>query len=247
MQYAADDVRFLPALRGEVGARLAAAGHTEWAAAECGALADPALYEFNALSQCRRIRGTRDLTARQLATLAALLQWRERCARAEGIPARSLVKDEILKAMARRPARSPEDLTRAASLSRNVIRAEGENIVRAIDQARAMDEKDLPPVRPQVESGIERHRIDCAWAFVQAWCFGQSVHPNLISSRQELADLLVADSLAEAVGQSRLGRGWRKELLGGRLEGFLAGTAALHLQWNDDGELRSALDTEGGR
>jgi len=243
MRYAADDVRYLPALRATLTDLLAKSSRARWAAQECESLSDPALYLFDPLTQSRRVRGTRDLTARQLAILISLLQWREQCARDQGIPARSLVRDEVLKAMARKRPRSTEDLIRAAALPRSLIHSEGERIVQAADRAAALDKEDLPTVRPTVESGILRHKIDCAWAFVQAYCFGRSVHPNLVASRQELADLLAGKSLAAAIAESRVGQGWRKEFLGDRFEGILAGTAAMHLRWSE-GKLRAQLDDD---
>ena len=125
-------------------------------------------------------------------------------------------------------------------MPRALIRAEGERIAEAVGRALSLERTDLPSVRPVIESGIVRHRVDCAWAFVQAYCFGRSVHPNLVASRQELADLLVNGSLS----QSRVGQGWRKELLGDRLEGFLAGTIAMHLRWAE-GKLQTRLEDDG--
>jgi len=246
MHYAADDVRYLPALRAEVGARLAETGHTQWAADECESLGDPALYEFDAIAQCRRIRGTRDLTARQLAVLAALLQWRERCARDQGVPVRSLVKDEVLKAMARRPPKSVDDLTRTAALSRRLIGAEGANIIQAVEQGRGLPDNELPAVRPSIESATVRHQIDCAWALVQAYCFGRSVHPNLVSSRQELADLLAGRAVEKRISRTRLGHGWRDELIGSHLTDILTGRANLQLNWSE-GELRARLATNADK
>src|SRR4051812_47295594 len=44
LRYAADDVRYLPAVRAELGRRLEANGHTSWAKEECEALCEPSQY-----------------------------------------------------------------------------------------------------------------------------------------------------------------------------------------------------------
>src|SRR4051812_27454511 len=47
LKYAANDVRYLPAIRVELGQRLEALGHTAWAQEECDAQCDVGLYRFD--------------------------------------------------------------------------------------------------------------------------------------------------------------------------------------------------------
>ncbi len=57
MRYAADDVRYLPALRQSIGQKLAELGHVQWAQAECAALCDPTLYHTDPGNNYLRLRG----------------------------------------------------------------------------------------------------------------------------------------------------------------------------------------------
>src|SRR5256885_2877808 len=61
LRYAADDVRFLPAVRAELGKHLAASGHAPWVAEECAAQCDPAIHTFDPQRQYLRMRGAASL------------------------------------------------------------------------------------------------------------------------------------------------------------------------------------------
>ena len=69
LRYASDDVRYLPRVRAELGARLDALGHDGWAAEECAALCDPVLYKFDPETSYQRVRGATSLQPRNLAVL----------------------------------------------------------------------------------------------------------------------------------------------------------------------------------
>src|SRR5687768_7789247 len=55
LRYAADDVRYLPAVRAELGRRLDANGHASWASEECEALCDASQYRFDPETQYLRV------------------------------------------------------------------------------------------------------------------------------------------------------------------------------------------------
>src|SRR5262249_5737804 len=69
LRYGADDVRYLPALRGAIGARLESAGHTSWAKQEFAAMCDAKLYQFDPETAYLRVRGATSLSPQGLAVL----------------------------------------------------------------------------------------------------------------------------------------------------------------------------------
>src|SRR5687768_985915 len=77
LRYAADDVRYLPAVRDALGKRLDELGHARWAEEECDALCDPARYAFDPDADFLRLRGARSLTAVGLSVLRELMIWRD--------------------------------------------------------------------------------------------------------------------------------------------------------------------------
>ncbi len=120
LRYAADDVRYLPAVHDAISQRLTTLNHVEWSREECTAMCDASQYVFNPDMQYLRVRGASSLTAQGLAILRELTIWRNDAAREEDIPPRSLLKDEILVEMARNPIRTSEKFARVRGLPRPI-------------------------------------------------------------------------------------------------------------------------------
>src|SRR5688572_18253293 len=234
MRYAADDVRYLPALHDALRRRLEATGHAAWAREECQTLCDPASFRTDPGADYARIRGAGALTSYGLAVLRELLVWRDEAVRRHDTPPRSFIKDEILLEMARHPVKSIEGLSKVRGLPRPVEQEEGSNIVAAVSRGFAVPEAERPVVQSTEETPPERFAIESLWATVQAWCAWQAVDPALVSSRAEISKLyreMTGQGIEFANG--RVTKGWRGELLGGRLKEFLQGAGSMRFRWED--------------
>lgn len=234
IRYAADDVRYLPAVHHALQQRLDALGHTAWAREECAALCDPALYAPDPAADFKRVRGANSLPPRNLAVLRELFTWRESAAQAHDSPPRSFLKDEILIEMARKPIRATADLAKVRGLPRPVEQAEADNILAATQRGLSTPESDYPAFPLVEESPAERFAIDALWSTIQAWCAGRQIDPSLVSSRQEIARLYrrLTDQAPPTL-EGPLTQGWRHTLLGSHLQAFLSGSAQLHLHWRN--------------
>jgi len=228
LRYAADDVRFLPAVRGEIGQRLDALGHAAWADEESESLCDPALYEFDPETDYLRVRGSGSLPPQQLSVLRALVRWRDAGSREADLPPRTFLKDEVMVDLARRPPRAVADLTRVRGLPKPVENAHGAELVDMCQRAL----KDTPPPgpsqKPSEEAAGERFRVDAVWAAAQAYCMGRSVDPAIVASRQDVASFLRAIAKGE-LEPHRLMQGWRRDALGQWLIDLVAGRRAVRL------------------
>ena len=162
LRYAADDVRYLPALHQEIVRRLEAAGNTAWAVEECATLCDPASYERGGLEAHLRLRGASELSERNAAVLSELYAWRQDAARRYDSPPRAYVRDSILVDMAREPVSQVQDLNRVRGLPRPVEDTEGANIIAAIQRGLSN-----PPARG---ARRERHRGNA----------GRTLHDRLV-------------------------------------------------------------------
>ncbi len=234
LRYAADDVRYLPAVRAQLGARLAATHHADWAAEESASICDAALYRFDPETQYLRVRGATSLHPRGLAVLRELTHWRDTAARAHDVPPRAVLKDEILIDLARSPIDSVEKLSRVRGLPRPVEQANGAALVEAMRRAAALNETELPTPRHVEESPTEHFHADALWAATQCLCIGQSIDPALLTSRQEIGEFYRAVAAAVSVDDLRIMRGWRRQAVGQRLLDLLAGTTRITLDWSGD-------------
>jgi len=232
-RYAADDVRYLPALRDAITAKLNALGHTDWAAEECAALCDRSLYDPNPLAGFHKIRGAASLSGRKRAVLAALLIWRDETARTQDTPVRTLLADQVVTRLARYPVKSVSEVGQVNGLPRPVRERHGRRIVEITDAALA-DPSNAPPAPPGKpdETATQRVAVDGLWATVCGYCHGRGIDPALVTSRQEIA------SWYHARNNGTLREGWRRAMLGEVLEAFIEGRTSVQLNWAD-GALRA--------
>jgi ribonuclease D len=233
LRYAADDVRYLPALRAELGRRLEAVGHAGYAREECDRMCDASLYRFDPETQYLRVRGAGSLQGHQLAVLKELVVWRDTAARAHDVPPRAFVRDEVLVDLSRSPAKTVEKLAKVKGLPRPVEAAHGTEIVEATLRALATPVTHQPAQRAADESPAEKFRADAIWAVAQCICLGQGIDPALATSRSDLAEFYraaVADALPE---DHALLQGWRKRLLADPLLEFMRSQSPLTLEWTN--------------
>ncbi|MGA2584316.1 MAG: HRDC domain-containing protein [Tepidisphaeraceae bacterium] len=233
LRYAADDVRFLPAVRMVLGKRLETLGHAEWVAEESNSLADPSLYEFDAESAYLKIRGAGSLHARNLAILRELTLWRDQTAKVTDMPARSLLRDEVLLELSRNPVDSVENLRRVRGLPRPVESEYGEEIVAAIARGHALPPEQLPSTRFHEPTPREKFCADALWASAQCLCAGRQIDPNAVTSRQEIGEIYRCYLAGQETDDFRLMRGWRREALGQHIIELLAGKLRLSAKWVD--------------
>jgi ribonuclease D len=221
VSYAADDVRYLLAARDAIGKRLTELGCTAWAREECAnAIEDLSLYRPAPEMLYLRVKGRDRLGRQQLAVLRELTMLRDQAARQANLPARTLLPDGILLALARRPIRHLDDLDAVRGLPRPVEVQHGQQILDATAKALSLGKDQLPPPGP-IEDPALRERVDEIWARMGQFCQERSIAPALVASRKEITRLCVASSRGLAAGEHRLLRGWRKELLGALLEQML--------------------------
>lgn len=233
LRYAADDVRYLPALRAQIGARLDALGHGTWAREEFDAMCDARLYQFDPATAYLRVRGATSLSAPALAILRELVVWRDAVARAHDVPPRAFLKDEILIDLSRNPVKSLERLDRVRGLPRPVEHAHGREIVEATLRGLATPPGKFPFARTVEPSPSERFRGDAIWAAAQCICIGQGIDPALVTSRQEVGEFVRHVNQGREPKESGILKGWRRAALGEPLLELMTRGGKLGLAWRD--------------
>lgn len=217
LRYAADDVRYLPAVAAEIKRRLEKTGHAQWAAAECAALCEPGQYQFSVDTAVDKVRGSGSLSGTQLSAILDLAVWRDAAAREANLPARAYLKDEILIDLVRNRPKTTDQLGRIRGLPRPTIDRQGGQLIDLIAAGLAK-----PYSGPVAERGGEptvaqRFAADALWTAAQAVCQNASIDPAAVTSRQEIGDLHRALTGGSTVDDLRLMTGWRREALGDTL------------------------------
>jgi ribonuclease D len=235
LRYAADDVRYLPAIHDVISRRLASLNHAEWSREECAAMCDASQYVFNPDTQYLRVRGASSLTTQGLAILRELTIWRNDAAREEDIPPRSLLRDEILIEMARNPIRTKERFARVRGLPRPIEAEYGEKIIEATLHALSLPAAQIAEQPEREPTPTERFHSESLWAAAQTICAGQAIDPALATNRGEIVEFDHRLAQKESIDDMRLMKGWRKAALGQPLLDLLAGKRRFNLHWDQSG------------
>jgi ribonuclease D len=235
LRYAADDVRYLPAVHAELAAQLNKAGHMDWARQEFDALCASAAQRFDPESQYLRIRGTSSLSPRNMAVLRELTIWRDQASREHDQPPRSFLRDEVLAELARSPVKDPDKLSAIKGLPRPVASQYGATIVEITAHALALPPERQPQPRPTDDTPRGKFNADALWAAFQCLCSGRGIDPALVASHQEVTHF------HRNPDGSSLMQGWRRQAVGQPLLDLMQAKDSLRLSWTQ-GRLQAVID-----
>jgi ribonuclease D len=238
LRYAADDVRYLPAVHREMLARLDALGHVHRAEEECAAACEVGRFGFNPETHYLRVRGANLLSPSAQAVLRELTAWRDGAARQHDKPPRAFLKDEVMVELARERPGSIAGLAKVRSLPRAIAEACGADIIAAAARAHALPGAELPAAEPEI-GAADKFRIDALFAVLQCLCAGSKLDQGLVANRKELEKFYrhVAHGTGDAPA---LLHGWRRQAIGDLLKSFLEGHSSLAMAW-EGGTLRAGL------
>jgi ribonuclease D len=220
--YAAADVEHLLELGDALGAELDRRGRREWAEEECALSLARARRPPEPEQAWWKLRDARSLHGESRGVAQELAAWRERRARELDLPARTVMSDLTLLAIAHRPPRSPAELARVRGLDGRASRPPlCEEILEAVRRGRevAAGAGVTSPPAEQVPKTLQP-----AVALIMAWvgqvARDESIEASLLATRADVVEFVRG-------GGGRLAKGWRAQLLAQPIADLLAGRAAL--------------------
>lgn len=216
LRYAADDVRYLPAIHEELTQRLTTRGHLAKAREEFDALCEPSQYIFNPDTYIHRVRGSNSLSGPQLRILRELVIWRNEAAKKVNAPARAYLKDEVLVDLAKYAPKDTSRFAKVRGLPRPVEIEYGQTILDAVARGlAAAPVKAAPDDRNDEPTPTAKFRADIVWTAAQAICQNLGIDPMMGASRTEIGKLTWSLwNGREAPKDLHVMKGWRKTLLG---------------------------------
>ncbi|MDQ6831437.1 MAG: HRDC domain-containing protein [Gemmatimonadota bacterium] len=144
LDYAVHDTAYLLELRDTMRAELENAGRMEWAREEFERLESTQWSEAEDPDAFLRIKGTRDLTRRELALFRELVKWRDEVARVLDRATFRVVGNEALLEAARKVPRSASDLIAVKGMPRALVERAAGDIIAALDRGLAVPDAELP-------------------------------------------------------------------------------------------------------
>ena len=237
LKYAADDVRYLPAIERAIRERLTRLERLDWATDECEARCVNSEPGFDPETSWQRVRGGGSLDGRAVNILKLLVAWREACAQRADVPARTFLKDEILVDLCKSRPKTIDKLTTIRHLPRPVVEHHGKEILDMVVLGLSQPPTKLEGDGDGEPSLTDRFRYDSVWAVVQTICVAQSLDPALVTSRQDTIDVYRRISSGRDVSAERLLNGWRAKAVGDSLRQMASGSLPLSAEWTS-GALR---------
>jgi ribonuclease D len=218
IHYAADDVIYLAQVYVLIQEKLREAGRLDWLTGDLRALSDPALYAAHPEHAWLRVKGTNKLSGAALATLQALAAWREEKAQASDRPRGWLLRDDVLIDIARHRPSTPASLAKIRGLHENIVRKYGRELLALV--AKAADTAPAPLPRTKLRQRLTPSQdaaVDVMQAVVRLVGEENRINPSVLANRNQLEQLLLGNTDVPVL------QGWRRQLAGERLQGFLDG------------------------
>ncbi len=221
LEYAEDDVRYLPGIYERMVAELARLDRLGWVSPEMDALCDPAKIRRDPSEAFLRLRRSGSLTRRQLAVAREACAWREGVAAERDVPRKWVVSDEVVVEVCKRTPGSLDRLRRIRGTEQLSDR-DARGLIDAVARGVACPAEECPRVTKHVRPSAETEGvIDLMYAVLRLVSERSGVATQLIATRDDLLDFL------QDRRRSPLSRDWRWELAGETLDRLLSGEVGL--------------------
>jgi len=240
IEYALNDVRYLPAVYEDLRGRLEKERRLEWLKPDFERLEDPVSYEVVPEDTWRRLKRVSSLNRRQLGVLQAVAAWREREAQRRDIPRKWVIGDESLIEIARRAPSDPDALRQIRGIGDKLSGKGAEGMLAAVEKGLATPDDQLPglerrPRRVPEGDGV----VDLLAALVRIRAKQHNVAVPLLASRSDIERLAGGER-----DESPLLTGWRRQIVGEELLELLDGRLSLRIE-NGQVEVTPAAETGG--
>lgn len=228
LEYAADDVRYLPEIARTLDERLQELGRTDWAREECERLERSAPRDGVPPEEMYlRISGVEKLDGKELAVLRELAVWRDEAARRRNIPVQKVLRDNSLTNIARHQPGTVSDLKDLRGFPIGVAERYGGQIVARVKNALALPREKWPEkLKPRQTDPQMQAVVSLLATFVRIRAQDAGIAWGLLATARDLEELLEAGDCADRDGLPVL-QGWRNDLVGRDILRLLAGEISL--------------------
>ena len=218
VNYAADDVVYLPAVYRKVSGQLASLGRTHWLDPDFAELVDPKKYAVNERARYRRLKRVGQLKPRQLSAARELAEWRELKAEHSDIPRKWVMTDEQIVEACKREARSIDELFMVRGLSDKLSTRDARAVVACIVRGLDTPMEDWPehdrPARNETNVDVV---VDLMSAVVRKRARENNIAFQTLCNHSDLA------KVARGYRDVAILQGWRRDIVGNELLDLLAG------------------------
>ena len=231
LDYAAQDVAYLPDLYVKMKGELEEKGRLKWLDDDFAQLLDPAQYEEDDYDRFRHLKRVTQLSRKQLAGAREFAAWREQEAQRRDLPRKWVVTDEQIVEASKREARTVNDLFMIRGIRERMKIQEARMVVSRMAAAFDAPKETWPELDQQRknEPNVDIE-IDLMNALVRLRSKESGVAFQTLAPHSDLSRL--ARGYRKNIG---LLSGWRRTLVGEELLRLLSGQLCLSFE---KGELK---------
>ncbi len=207
--YAADDVRYLLAVHDHLNNRLEELGRLSWSTEEFASLTSMDSFQFNITSTVKRICRTKNPRKKELQRIQAIASLREKIAIEHNVPTRTILPNECIIALARKPVDSIDKLASMKGFPRSSANKHGKQILKAMDESDCIEPISMRKPNAVERESETRQELDGVWSLFGAWCVGTNLSAGLVANRPTFTDWFLALIDGKQEADSPLNQGWR--------------------------------------
>ncbi|MCP4494515.1 MAG: ribonuclease D [Gammaproteobacteria bacterium] len=236
LDYAMDDVRYLRPVYHQMKASLDTKNRSSWITKDLLAMSRPESYEIDTSLLWQRLKGVQKLKDQQLYIAQQLCTWREQQAQQKNRPRRWIAADDWIIEISKRKPTSIDQLSSIHEIPEKVITRQGKAILNMVEQALQGDATQWPEAyKPRSLNPAQQALGDCLMGVCRMIAEDKNIAIATFATRKDI------DSLILNQKSSRLAQGWRFNVAGELLLGFIHGQSNLMVK---QGELRLCNDSD---
>ncbi|MCC6485198.1 MAG: ribonuclease D [Armatimonadetes bacterium] len=228
IEYAQDDVRYLPAVHQQLARQLEEMGRMSWAKEEFEELERSCASERTPSEQLYvRVKGMNGLRPKELAVLRELAMWRDGEAMARNRPIGKILRDEQLVNITRHAPTTLHELKDVRGIPPHIADHYGRGILEAIHKGQSLPKAQWPARSESRHLDPEKQAtVTLLQTLIRLRASEEQSSGRLLSSASELEEL-VQQAPNIRSEDFRVLQGWRYEMIGRDILKLLRGELAL--------------------
>ncbi len=211
IDYAGDDVAYLPQLYHKIKQELQSLGRLDWLTDDFRQMEDPKVYEPDPRNRWRHLKRVSRLNRKQMAIAREVAAWRENRAQAANVPRKWVMTDEQVIEVCKRAPQTIDQLFMVRGLSDKMSTKEARELVSVVEDGLNVPEQDWPKPITQHKNGTNVDEIvDLMTAMVRKVAKENNIAAQTLASHSDLVELARGHD-------AELLHGWRKSMIGNDL------------------------------
>ena len=226
IQYAAEDVIYLPEMYRKMSDTLRKKGRFDWLKDDFEELSNPSVYLIDERERYKKLKHVSQLTRRQMAAAREMTAWREMQAQARNVPRKWVLTDEQIVEACKREPRRIDDLYMVRGMREKLPVRDARVVIDLVRSALDASPETWPePDRCGKSEPNVDVQVDMMTAIVRLRARQNDIAFQTLASHSDLQNIARGH-----YDEVELLRGWRRDMVGNELVAFMNGEITLSIE-----------------